>query len=50
MLDKYMFVALECNTFDDYDVELEYQPPLFSLKNDNQEVGLTFVLKSMTGN
>lgn len=31
-------------------MEQEYQSPLFSFKNDNQEVGLAFVLKSMTSN
>ena len=25
-----------------------YQPPLFSAKNDNQELGIAFILKSMT--
>ena len=48
MLDRFNFIALEVNTYEDYDIELEYQSPLFSFKNDNQEVGLTFVLKSMT--
>lgn len=50
MLDRFNFMAVEVNTFEDYDTELEYQSPLFSFKNDNQEVGLTFVLKSMTQN
>ena len=48
MLDRFNLIALEVNTYEDYDIELEYQSPLFSFKNDNQEVGLTFVLKSMT--
>lgn len=50
MLDRFNFMSIEVNTFEDYDCELEYQSPLFSFKNDNQEVGLTFVLKSMTKN
>jgi hypothetical protein len=50
MQDRFNFMAVEINTFEDYDIELEYQSPLFSLKNDNQEIGLTFVLKSMTKN
>lgn len=50
MLDRFNFMAMEVNTFADYDCELEYQSPLFSVKNDNQEVGLGFVLKSMTEN
>ncbi|TNV78862.1 hypothetical protein FGO68_gene498 [Halteria grandinella] len=48
MIDRFNFMALQVNTFADYDVEQEYQSPLFSFKNDNQEVGLSFVLKSMT--
>ncbi len=48
MLDRFNFIALEVNTYEDYDIELEYQSPLFSFKNDNQEVGLGFVFKSMT--
>lgn len=35
MLDRFNFVAIEINTFEDYDYELEYQSPLFSFKNDN---------------
>lgn len=50
IVDKLNFMCVEVNTFEDYDIELEYQSPLFSFKNDNQEVGLTFVLKSLTSN
>ena len=50
MLDRFNFMAVELNTYEDFDIELEYQSALFSFKNDNQEVGLTFVLKSMTKN
>ncbi|CDW82556.1 origin recognition complex subunit 2 [Stylonychia lemnae] len=50
MLDRFNFYASEVNTFEDFDTELEYQSPLFQFKNDNQEVGLLFVFKSMTGN
>ena len=35
MLDKFNFLAFEINTYDDYDIEMEYQTPLFSFKNDN---------------
>jgi len=35
MLDRFNFMAIEVNTFEDYDMELEYQSPLFSFKNDN---------------
>ena len=48
LLDEFNFYCMELNTFEDYDVELDYQTPLFSFKNDNQEIGLAFVLKSMT--
>jgi hypothetical protein len=50
MLDRFGFIGVEVNTYEDFEYELEYQSPLFSFKNDNQEVGLTFVLKSMTRN
>ena len=50
MLDRFGFIGVELNTYEDFDFEFEYQSPLFSFKNDNQEVGLTFVLKSMTKN
>jgi origin recognition complex subunit 2 len=50
MLDRFGFIGVEINTYEDFEYELEYQSPLFSFKNDNQEVGLAFVLKSMTRN
>ena len=50
MLDRFNFIALQIDTFEDFDCELEYQSPLFSFKNDNQEIGLSFVLNSMTQN
>ena len=48
MVDKDNFVCIEMNTFEGFDIELEYQSTLFTFKNDNQEVGLAFVFKSMT--
>ena len=48
LIDKFNFMSLKVDTLQDYDTELEYQSPLFSFKNDNEEVGLTFVMKSMT--
>ncbi len=35
MLDLLNFIAFEVNTYEDYEKEIEYQPPLFSLKDDN---------------
>jgi hypothetical protein len=35
MLDRFGFVGVELNTYEDYYYDLEYQAPLFSLKNDN---------------
>jgi hypothetical protein len=35
MIDRFNLMALQINTFEDYDFELEYQSPLFSFKNDN---------------
>jgi Spy/CpxP family protein refolding chaperone len=41
---------MEIDTFLTFDKEFMYQPPLFTAKNDNQELGLAFILKSMTNN
>ena len=49
-LDKFNYYTVELNTFIYYDKEFEYQPPLFSAKNENQEIGIAFILKSMTVN
>ena len=38
---------MKIDTFEAYHEEFDYQS-LFSAKNDNQEVGLSFVFKSMT--
>ena len=35
MLDRFNFMAVEMNTYEDFDLELEYQSALFSFKNDN---------------
>ncbi len=35
LLDKFNFYSYELNTFESFDVELDYQAPLFSAKNDN---------------
>jgi len=34
-LDNFNFVCLQMDTFQDFEVENEYQPELFSAKNDN---------------
>ena len=49
-LDSYNFVCLQMDTFADYDKEVEHLPPTYSAKNDNQEIGVGFILKSMTEN
>ena len=50
LIDQFGFVCVQMDTFSDYTVEREQQPDLFSAKNDNQELGLAFILKSMTEN
>lgn len=50
LLDQYNFVCLSLDTFEAFQEEFEYQPTIYSAKNDNQELGLAFILKSMTGN
>ena len=39
---------MQIDTFQPYDKEYMSQPDLFSVKNENQEIGLQFILKSMT--
>lgn len=39
---------MEINTYQLQELEFQYQPKLFSAKNDTQETGLMFVLRSMT--
>lgn len=48
LLDKFNFVCLQVDTFAEYSAEMDYSPSLFSAKNENQEIGLSFILKSMT--
>ena len=47
-LDKWNFYSVQLDTYLSYEKEFMYQPPLFSAKNDNQELGLAFIFKSMT--
>jgi hypothetical protein len=48
LLDQLNLVCLQVDTFFEYQAEMDYMPPLFSAKNENQEIGLSFILKSMT--
>lgn len=50
LLDKYNFVAMQLDTFESFSQEFEWQPDTYSAKNDNQELGLAFIFKSMTVN
>ncbi|CDW84995.1 origin recognition complex subunit 2-like [Stylonychia lemnae] len=47
-LDYLNFYCIQVNTFEDFDVELEYQPPLFNIQDNNEDFGLEFILQSMT--
>ena len=49
-LDMFNFVCIQADTFQLFHDELSWQPTLFSAKNDNQELGLAFIFKSMTKN
>ena len=40
----------QMDTFIGNDLEFEYQSQLFSAKSENQEIGVAYVLKSMTKN
>ena len=50
LVDQFGFVSMQIDTFEEYENEMMWQPDLFSAKNDNQELGLAFILKSMTDN
>lgn len=50
LLDQYNFVCVPLHTFEAFEDELEWQPDTYSAKNDNQELGLAFIFKSMTNN
>ena len=51
LLDQFNFVCLQVDTFTSFIAdELEWQPDTYSAKNDNQELGLAFIFKSMTTN
>tara|TARA_B110000285_G_C14910192_1_gene507545 strand:- start:58 stop:471 length:414 start_codon:yes stop_codon:yes gene_type:complete len=49
-MDRFNFYSVQLDTFQTYDKEYHYQPDLFSAKNDNQENGIAYILKSMTQN
>lgn len=48
MLDRFNFYSFQLDTFCEYDMENDYLPNVFIAKNDNVEIGLSFILKSMT--
>ena len=49
-LDRFNFYSVQMDTFQSYGNESHYQPDLFAAKNDNQENGIAYILKSMTEN
>ena len=49
-LDQCNMVCIPMHSFAVHTEELEHMPSLFSVKNDNEEIGLSFVLRSMTKN
>ena len=50
-LDKFNFYMQQLDTFIGYDLEVETRgDELFSAKNENQEHGVAYILKSMTKN
>lgn len=48
LLDSFNFATFQLDTFLEFNDECSYQPSLFSQKNENQEIGLAFIFKSMT--
>ena len=48
VLDKYSFVFYQVNTFEEFHLEKSLSTPLFSMKNEREELGLSYILKSFT--
>ena len=48
ILDKYNFVFYQVNTYEEFHLEKSLTTPLFSMKNEREELGLSYVLKSFT--
>ncbi|CAI2366927.1 unnamed protein product [Moneuplotes crassus] len=48
VLDRYNFVFYQIDTYEEYGLEKSMSTPLFSLKNEREELGLAFILKSFT--
>jgi hypothetical protein len=48
VLDRYNFVFYEINTYEEFHLEKSLSTPLFSMKNEREELGLSYVLKSFT--
>ena len=50
ILDQYKFLFCKADTFIEYDHEKEYSDPLFTNKNESEQIALDYVFKSMTHN
>ena len=48
MLDRYNFVFYQVDTFEEFHLEKSLSTPLFSMKNEREELGLSYVMKSFT--
>lgn len=48
VLDRYNFVFYQIDTYEEFHLEKSLSTPLFSLKNEREELGLSYVLKSFT--
>lgn len=48
VLDKYNFVFYQVDTFEEYHLEKSLSSPLFSMKNEREELGLSYIIKSFT--
>ena len=48
VLDRYNFVFYHVDTYEEFHLEKSLTSPLFSLKNEREELGLSYVLKSFT--
>ena len=48
VLDRYNFVYYQIDTYEEFHLEKSLIAPLFSMKNEREELGLSYILKSLT--
>jgi len=47
-LDRYNFAFYQIDTYEEFHLEKNFSTPIFSMKNEREELGLSYILKSFT--